>query len=162
MPFSPVRTVCYSPEPSMGPQHATILRRPEFLTYEVIYTGKIGPRRVVTAQGRRSIAVFGQTAARQGLSRSPVRRTYVWFDRPLFEDGRFDLSRRDELQQRRHPVVGLPDGPFDRRYDLARLADPLPVPAERLRERRVVAGDVGAAVLFRRDGHDGQLDRHAR
>src|SRR5207302_2724477 len=79
----------------------------------------------------------------------------------LLEQGELDLLSGDELEEGRGALLGLPYRAPDRRDDLPRVADPLPVRPEGLGQGRVVSGDVGAPVLLGRHRHDGQLDRHA-
>src|SRR6266446_9003468 len=66
----------------------------------------------------------------------------------LLEDREVDLFLGDELEQDRGTLAGLGDAALDRGDDLARLGDALPVAAEGLRHVRVVAADVGGAVLL--------------
>src|SRR6266404_1897931 len=78
----------------------------------------------------------------------------------LLEDREVDLFLGDELEQDRGALASLGDAALDRGDDLARLGDALPVAAEGLRHVRVVAADVGGAVLLGGGLHDRQLDGH--
>src|ERR1700687_4358889 len=78
----------------------------------------------------------------------------------LLEDREVDLFLGDELEQDRDALAGLGDAALDRVDDLARLGDALAVAAEGLRHVRVVAADVGGAVLLGGGLHDRQLDAH--
>src|SRR6185503_13524779 len=66
----------------------------------------------------------------------------------LLEDREVDLFLGDELEEHRDAVAGLGDAALEGGDDLARLGDALAVAAEGLRHVRVVAADVGGAVLL--------------
>src|SRR5262245_66689781 len=73
-------------------------------------------------------------------------------------DGHFLAG--DELEQGWLSLLGGGDAALDCRHDVARLLDALAVAAERPRHRRIVAGNVGCAILLGRNRHHLELDRH--
>src|SRR5882757_301802 len=57
------------------------------------------------------------------------------------------LFRGDELQQRRLAFFGRRNPAPDGRNDVGRVLDALAIAAERLRELRVISGNIGRAVF---------------